>query len=67
MPKGMGKMVERRRAAAKAAMPEVKKLVRRFGRAAVGNCLAKIRTFDKEAKRLAALRQQVRELAQKLK
>ena len=67
MPKGIGKMVEKRRAAASAAMPEVKKLVRRFSRAAVSNCIAKIRAFDKEAKRLAALRQEVRALAQRLK
>lgn len=58
---------EIRRARASAAMPEVKKLVSRFGRMAVANCLGKIKARDKEASRLAALKKQVAELEKGLR
>jgi hypothetical protein len=57
--------IQRNKAAA--AMPEVKKLVQRFGRMAVSNCLGKIKERDKEAARLAALRKQVAELEKGLR
>lgn len=63
----VGKVIEKRRATAAAAMPEVKKLVRRFGRAAVGNCLAKIAAFEREAKKLNALRSEVSALERRLR
>ena len=59
--------VERRRALAAAAMPEVKKLVRRFDRAAVTNCLAKIAAWEREAKKLSRLRSEVAQLQRRLK
>lgn len=59
--------VERRRALAAAAMPEVKKLVRGFDRAAVTNCLAKIAAWEREAKKLAQMRSEVRALQQRLR
>jgi hypothetical protein len=58
---------ERRRAAAAAALPEVKRLVKRFGRMAVANCLAKIRAFEKEAARLGALRKEVAALERRIR
>lgn len=57
---------EVRRAQAAAAMPEVKRLVARFGRTAIANCLNKIRERDKGAERLAALKKQVSELERAL-
>ncbi len=59
--------VERRRSMAAAAMPEVKKLVRRFDRASVGNCLAKIAAWEREAKKLSRLRSEVAQLQRRLK
>lgn len=55
------------RANATAAMPEVKKLVHRFGRVAVSNCIGKIKERDKEAARLAALKKQVADLEKGLR
>lgn len=49
---------------AKDAMPEVKALVLKYGRMAVGNCLNKIRARDKELKSLEKLK---RELAEREK
>ena len=53
---------DRQRQQAVAAMPEVKRLVQKYGRLAVGNCLNKIKARDKEAARLNALKRQVAEL-----
>lgn len=58
---------EARRQQAAAAMPEVKRLVQRFGRTAVANCLGKIKARDKEAARLADLKKQVAELERGLR
>lgn len=58
---------EKRRAAAAAALPEVKRLVKRFGRMAVASCLARIKAFEKEAARLAALRKEVAALEKRIK
>lgn len=51
--------VERRRAAATAAMPEVKRLVKKFGRAAVGNCMGKIAASERATKKLQAMKKEV--------
>lgn len=50
-----------------AAMPEVKKLCRRFGRTAVGNCVAKIAAWEREQGKLNALRKEVRLMARRLR
>lgn len=50
------------RARASEAMPEVKKLVKRFGKAAVGNCLSKIRDHDKQLAKIAHLKREVAQL-----
>ena len=59
--------VERRRALAAAAMPEVKKLVKKYDRAAVTNCLAKIAAWEREAKKLSRLRNEVAQLQKRLR
>lgn len=60
-------MPERRRAAATAAMPEVKRLVKRFGRQAVSNCLSKIHAWEREAKKLSKMRSEVAQLERRLR
>jgi hypothetical protein len=50
---------DRQRALNARAMPDVQRLVKRYGRLAVGNCLAKIKARDKQAQKLAALRRDV--------
>lgn len=56
-----------RRERAKAAMPEVKRLVTKFGRMAVSSCLNKIKARDKELSRLTALKKQVAALEKGLR
>lgn len=41
------------------AMPDVKALVKKYGRKAVANCVAKIRDYDKEVARLAELKKDI--------
>lgn len=67
MARKISKTVQQRQSARKAAMPEVKKLVKRFGRATISSCLSQLRELDKQAQRLAALRKEVRELARKVR
>ena len=50
---------ERQRALNARAMPDVRRLVKKYGRLAVGNCLAKIKARDHQAERLAILRREV--------
>jgi hypothetical protein len=57
---------ERHRQLAQAAMPEVKRLVKKYGRQAVGNCLAKIHAWEREAKKLNALKSEVASLEKRL-
>lgn len=52
---------------AAAAMPEVRKLVTKYGRLAVSNCLAKIKMRDKEAAKLAAMKREVEKLERALR
>lgn len=56
---------DKRRAAA-AAMPDVKKLVRRYGRCAVNNCLMKIIAAEKAARKVDAMRKELAELESRL-
>ena len=60
-------LLQRRRNAAAAAMSEVKKLVKRFSRAAVSNCLGKIAAWEREQKKLSKLRSEVAQLERRLK
>lgn len=59
--------VELRRAAVIAAMPEVKKLVKRFGRTAVSGCMTRIIASDKAARKLAAMKREVHDLESRLR
>lgn len=61
------KKVEYRRAAASAAMPEVKKIVKKFGRTAVSSCMVKIVASEKAAKKLAVMKREVADLESKLR
>lgn len=58
---------DRQRALNARAMPDVRRLVKRYGRLAVGNCLAKIKERDKHAERLAVLRREVRTMERALR
>lgn len=58
---------EQAKARAKAAMPQVKKLVQNFGRTAINNCLIKLRDLEKSTNRLKALEKEVASLRDKVK
>lgn len=60
-------IAERRRAAAAAAMPEVKRLVKKFGRVAVANCMGKIVASERAAKKVAAMKRELAALESKLR
>jgi N-methylhydantoinase B/oxoprolinase/acetone carboxylase alpha subunit len=60
-------LVERRRAANARAMPEVKKLVKKFGRTAVSSCMTKIIAAEKATKKLVAMKRAVAEFESKLR
>lgn len=66
MPKGMLKRIEQRNAVKAAAMPEVKKLVKRFGCAAVSACLGKLREHEEGLSKLAAFKSEVAKLERAL-
>lgn len=53
---------ERRRAARKAAMPFVKKLVRKYGRSNIAHCVSQLKEHEKTVERLQALKKEVARL-----
>ncbi len=57
---------EQQRQAQAAAMPEVKALVRLYGRSAIAVCLSKLKEYEKSRSRLAALKEEVALLEKKL-
>lgn len=57
---------DRRRALVTAAMPEVKKLAKKYGRTTIGNCVMKIAAVEKEKRKLDTLRKEVAALQRKL-
>lgn len=59
--------MEKVRAQQAAAMPDVKRIVKKYGRRAVGACLKKIGDYDKELKKLAVLKKEVAAREAKLK
>lgn len=59
--------VELRRAAAAEAMPDVKKMVQKFGRIAVSSCMTKIIAAEKASRKLAAMKREVAEFESKLR
>lgn len=60
-------ITEQRRLMASTAMPEVKRLVKRFGRVAVANCLGKIAASERAAKKVAAMKRELAALESKLR
>lgn len=60
-------LAERRRAAASAAMPEVKRIVKKFGRVAVSNCIGKIIASERAAAKVAAMKKELAVLESKLR
>lgn len=58
---------ELRRAASATAMPDVKKMVKKFGRTAVSSCMTKIIAAEKASKKLAAMKREVAEFESKLR
>lgn len=58
---------ELRRAAAQAAMSDVKKMVKKFGRTAVSSCMTKIIAAEKASKKLAAMKREVAEFESRLR
>lgn len=57
---------EQRKAQRAAAMPEVKKLVRRFGRTTIAACLSTLKDHEKGVKRLNDLKKEVARLERAL-
>ena len=57
---------QKRATAAVAAMADVKQVVKKHGRLAVGNCLAKIKNHEKEMARLETLKKEVAKLEKQL-
>lgn len=58
---------EQQQQQARAAMPDVLKLVKKYGRTAVTNCLNKLQKRDREAAKLNALKKQVDEMERGLR
>jgi hypothetical protein len=56
---------QRRRTARAAAMPAVKALVRKFGRANVSNCVGQIREREKTLEQIASLKKEAARLSRK--
>ena len=57
---------EKRKAARAAARPEVMRLVKKYGRATVANILSGVREKEKTAKKTAALKREMADLARKI-
>lgn len=58
----VGAALERRRVLRSQAMPEVKRLVKRFGRSTIAACLGALKEHEKSLSKLAALKQEVAKL-----
>jgi hypothetical protein len=59
-------LAERRRKAREAAMPEVKKLVRKHGRSTISACLQQLRDYEKKLRQLETARSEVAALESQL-
>ena len=58
--------MQKARAARSAAMPEVKRLVKKHGRAAVAWCVGNLRKHDQVLKKVALLRREAADLEKNL-
>lgn len=54
--------LEKRRALRSAAMPEIKRLVKKYGRTIVASCLVNLKEHDQKLARIAALKREAAEL-----
>lgn len=63
----MNKLAAKRQSARAAAMPEVKRLVKKYGRSTIANCVAKIREHEKAAQKLLTLKREVAQLEKKIR
>lgn len=57
---------DQRKAQRDACMPEVKRLVKKYGRSIVSGCVTRLRDYEKAQKRLADLRKEAAELEKRL-
>lgn len=57
---------EKRKAGRAAAKPEVMRLVKKYGRAAIANILNGVREKERTAKKIAALKREMSELAKRV-
>ncbi len=62
----MNVKVENARKLREQAMPEVKKLVKRFGRSVVSGCLTRLADYDKKMKQLSEAKKAVANLEKEL-
>jgi hypothetical protein len=53
---------EKHRALRKQAMPEVLKLVKKYGRKAISGCLTKVRETEKAKRKLAEMQKEIEQL-----
>jgi hypothetical protein len=58
---------EQRRRAAKAAMPEVKRIFGRYGRSAIHKCLRDLHDYEKNLERMAELKSEHKKLEEQIK
>jgi hypothetical protein len=58
---------QQRANARKAAMPEVKRLVKKYGRATISNCVNQLRNIEREQKKIAALKRQIAEMSRRVR
>ena len=59
--------LEKRQVAREAAMPEVKKLVKKHGRQAVQSCLNSLKDYERTLKQLESAKKEVAMLEKKIK
>ncbi|MDE2103163.1 MAG: hypothetical protein KGL39_38310 [Patescibacteria group bacterium] len=54
--------LEKRKQLRAAAMPEVKRLVKKYGRTTIQNCLLKLKEHDKTVARIAQMKRELQRL-----
>lgn len=62
----MNTQAQKRVAARQAAMPEVKRLCKKYGRSTIANCIGKIRDVEKSAQKLSDLKREIARLEKKV-
>lgn len=62
----MNTKIERAKEARALAMPEVKKLVKKFGRSTISGCLQRLADYDHKMKALVEKKREVKQLEKEL-